>query len=31
MIWFIALILAMGGEPFGAVMCCLIAAAMEVR
>lgn len=31
MIWFIALILAMSGEPFGAVMLCLIAAVMEVR
>lgn len=31
MIWFIALILAMGGQPFDAVMLCLIAAVLEVR
>lgn len=31
MIWLIALILAVGGEPFGAVMLCLIAAVKDVR
>jgi len=31
MIWLIALILAMGGQPFAAVILCLIAAMMESR
>lgn len=30
MIWFIAFLCLMVGEPFAAVMCCLIGAFMEV-